>query len=123
MDSEKQAYQFLTRIYYYELAGPTGKGRYSMIDDKTIWYCFYFITKGSLSYISLPKHSKLYETLHTESNVSQCIFSCLISINQFILLHKYFSKVRTYIRNWKTSGSPVTYILVHKFKKPAVSYK
>ena len=43
-------------------------------------------------------------------------FSCLISINHFILLHKIFPKVRTYIRNWKTSDSPVSYILVHKLK-------
>ena len=50
---------------------------------------------------TLSKHSKLYKNWHTESNVNQYIFSCLISINQFILLHKIFSKVRTYIRNWK----------------------
>ena len=43
INSEKQANEFLTRIYYYELTGPTRKGRYCMIDDKTIWYCFYFI--------------------------------------------------------------------------------
>ena len=35
-------------------------------------------------------------------------FSCLISINQFILLHNIFPKVRTCIRNWKTQAQAQT---------------
>ena len=54
-----------------EKAGPPRKGKNSVIKQMLYLIVFYVFAAGSVKYILLTKHSKLYGKGHTDNNFNQ----------------------------------------------------